>query len=141
MDASFTIGKGKSQGTKMIPKQQTFDTVVTHLRKQNAKSSDEDDDCFYRGPNGLKCAAGCLISDESYDPAMEGCKVECIGDLKHHVTKDGAYAKLGKALEGHDLNLVAKLQDIHDDRSIRKWEDCFRKLAKKHNLIYTPKQI
>lgn len=28
--------------------------------------------CQYRGPNGAKCAAGVLLTDEEYKPSMEG---------------------------------------------------------------------
>lgn len=52
--------------------QEIFNTVYTHLLKQNAKSNGEFTrihpdgekekvvNCVYRNPDGLKCAAGCL---------------------------------------------------------------------------------
>ena len=57
--------------------QEIYDKVVNHLRTQNAKSlsfvcdTDEHASCAYRGDGGLKCAAGCLITDELYDNNME----------------------------------------------------------------------
>lgn len=46
--------------------QELFDTVVTHLRKQNAKSEFYYEDgrlpsCVYRTEAGLSCAVGCLM--------------------------------------------------------------------------------
>jgi hypothetical protein len=54
---------------KDMSKQEIFDTVVTHLRKQNTQSG-KGGNCFYR-LGELKCAVGCLISDEDYSPDME----------------------------------------------------------------------
>ncbi len=57
--------------------QEIFDTVAKHLFAQGQQSiSREADDkdgwtCVYRGPNGLKCAVGALISDELYVVDME----------------------------------------------------------------------
>lgn len=58
--------------------QSTFDTVVTHLRKQGRRSADmlSGSMCKYRekadDKTMLKCAAGCLIPDECYRPIFEG---------------------------------------------------------------------
>jgi hypothetical protein len=50
--------------------QETFDKVCVHLLTQLQKSVFLDSNgsmaCAYRGPNGLKCAVGCLIPDELY---------------------------------------------------------------------------
>jgi len=54
-----------------MDKQEVFDKVATHLLTQMVRSADEDG-CLYRGPNGLKCAIGCLIPDDKYDSGMEG---------------------------------------------------------------------
>lgn len=48
--------------------QEIFDKVVNHLRKQGHRSLSEDGRCLYRGSNGDKCAIGCIISDEDYQP-------------------------------------------------------------------------
>lgn len=52
-----------------------FKHVGKHLLTQNEQSlvdRDTDRSCAYRGDGGLKCAVGCLITDEAYDPAIEG---------------------------------------------------------------------
>lgn len=51
--------------------QEVFDQVVEHLKKQRVRCVDNHGFCRYRGRDGLKCAAGCLISDDEYDPKLE----------------------------------------------------------------------
>ena len=53
-----------------MTQQQIFDKVATHLLTQGAKSM-MGDTCRYRGSNGAKCAVGCLIKDDHYDPILE----------------------------------------------------------------------
>lgn len=56
------------------------DKIEQHLIKQRAKAGIQEYDingektvfrCYYRGPNGTMCAAGCLIKDEDYTPDIE----------------------------------------------------------------------
>lgn len=55
-----------------MTKQEIFNTVATHLFTQGVRASSPDGDfCFYRAPDGKKCAVGCLIPDELYKPDME----------------------------------------------------------------------
>ena len=51
---------------------ETFEYVLNKILEQGEPSLNKDGKCLYRGPNGLKCAAGHLISDEEYNPSMEG---------------------------------------------------------------------
>lgn len=52
--------------------QEIFNTVSLHLINQRCKSVDEQSYfCCYRGPNGLKCAIGCLIPDNMYIKKMD----------------------------------------------------------------------
>lgn len=56
--------------------QEVFDTVVRHLHTQGKPARSGDDSmCEYRTMDGLSCAVGCLISDEEYNPDMEGMRV------------------------------------------------------------------
>ncbi len=43
--------------------QEVYSQVRKHLLTQKMKSIEEGKGCVYRGPDGLMCAAGCLISD------------------------------------------------------------------------------
>lgn len=99
---------------------QVFNQVKEHLLKQGQRSV-SGSNCMYRGDNGLKCAAGCLIANDEYDPIMEinswaGAlhKLEGIGkvypDMYHHT------------------KLIGELQVIHDGKFPFKWEDELAKL-------------
>lgn len=63
-------------------KKEIFSKVKTHLLTQNKTSENESGRCLYRGPDKLKCAAGCLITDEQYDITMEGYKWEGLVNKK-----------------------------------------------------------
>lgn len=105
--------------------QETFDTVVTHLRTQGSRCSSDSGDCMYR-LDGRKCAAGCLIPDDRYSPDMEGTTVlySDVGDL---------LAELG-----HDMALVDELQTLHDRTDPAEWEEGFGRIAGRFGLVYRP---
>lgn len=110
--------------------QEIFDTVIEHLRKQNAKSQISDGQrevCLYRSPEGLKCAAGCLIPDEYYIPEMERNGWEDVVQM----------FDLPDYLKDPDsINLVASLQFIHDSIPISFWEIKFKAMAEYYKLVY-----
>jgi len=56
---------------KDATRQQIFDQVARHLLKQGKRAVSAQGRCKYRTDDGLKCAAGCLISDEEYDSNFE----------------------------------------------------------------------
>lgn len=89
--------------------QETFDTVVTAVVKQGKPSMIKDDDnlpaCQYRGPDGLKCAAGHLIPDGEYSFKMEGSSVSST-ITANVLTKNG-----------HNIEIVKELQRCHDDNA------------------------
>lgn len=106
--------------------QEAFDKVVAHLVEQKVPSSvtfhmtgpSEIDQpkaqCLYRGPNGLKCAIGCLIPDEMYFPKMD--EGYSFFDLPEIMGSD--FHKLFGIL---DEDLMAELQAFHD-RSVN-WDE------------------
>lgn len=52
--------------------QEVFDQVVVHLITQGSQSvAVGSNTCMYRTKTGMKCAAGCLISEEEYSPDFE----------------------------------------------------------------------
>lgn len=111
--------------------QLTFDLVVAHARKQgckatNGKSEDGLDYCMYRAAGGLKCFAGCLITDEQYHPSLED--------------QTAMSPEIRAILEtnGHDPHFVQRLQTIHDRRPVNSWESAFEHLAQDFGLTYTP---
>jgi hypothetical protein len=128
--------------------QEVFDAVVTHLRMQGRKSidpflitkeSEVGAGCFYRGPDGLKCAAGCLITDEEYRPWMEGYAINCIINNHTPYHMGETPRSLMERLQDRE-RIVAELQQCHDHFSPEEWETHFQQIAIRFGITYTPKE-
>lgn len=105
--------------------QEVFDQVVNHLRKQNKQAMSNSKCCYRHGD--LKCAAGCLISDDEYHKNMEGSTWFILIDRFRIST-------------AHQ-DLIFMLQDIHDNggyewRDFSEIEHRFKDLAEQLNLSY-----
>jgi hypothetical protein len=99
---------------------EVFNQVEEHLLSQGVKSIEKDNDaCKYRH-NDLSCAAGCLISDEEYYPAIEGNPWD---DL----VKNGIVPR-------EHCDLIEELQWIHDESEVEEWPQELAKLKKKMGL-------
>ncbi len=96
-------------------KQELFNKVATHLIQQGKPAAEITDSeatgkqvaCFYRGPEGTKCAVGCLISDEVYTEELEG-----FGSKNMYVQQ--ALKQSGVNLDDDSLALLSQLQTVHD---------------------------
>lgn len=84
--------------------QEVFDKVVEHLVAQGQPAR-EGFKCFYRGPNGTKCAVGCLIPDELYDEAMEGRSASIL---------ESKFPQLQPLFSNVDPEVLWQLQNVHD---------------------------
>ena len=114
--------------------QETFDIVVTHARKQNKKAADSNGKCKYRYQTcniTLMCFAGCLVPDTAYHSSWEGAAVV---DAFNQPTNPGRCIQH----YGYDLMFVRRLQKIHDNYSVKNWEEEFQKLALQYQLQYVP---
>jgi len=100
--------------------QEVYSQVRKHLLTQKIQSMVEFHGCQYHGPDGLKCAAGCLVSDKEYLPEMEGKVWEY---LVHQ----------GMAPAEHQ-ELISDLQHVHDMKDPYDWEHCLNNLAVDFNL-------
>ena len=100
--------------------QEVYSQVRKHLLTQKIQSMIEFHGCQYHGPEGLMCAAGCLVSDKEYLPEMEG--------------KVWAYLVDRKMVPGAHQDLISALQVIHDMRDAASWEYYLNKLATDFNL-------
>lgn len=90
-----------------VQKVEIVTKVIEGFKKQRAfsimKSVNNDTPvCFYRSPNGTKCAIGMLISDEMYKPSFEGSTV-------HTLIRDNKIS-----FDGTDEDFYSDLQRIHD---------------------------
>ena len=114
--------------------QEIFTKVATHLLTQGKRSErffDDDGEpgCAYRSAAGLMCAVGCLIPDELYEPAIEGCTVA--GDVVQSVLREaGIRAGYGERTD----SLLYELQNIHDYEEPYKWKLCLETMAKTFKL-------
>lgn len=108
----------------MPTRQETFDTVARHLLTQGRRATvvgrDGKPECVYRSPDGLKCAAGCLIPDYKYTHDMEGNKV--------------THSLVAAAIPEHDEDLVCDLQDVHDWWDVVSWPRALASVATKLRL-------
>lgn len=103
--------------------QEVFDQVTRHLLTQMEQSK-YNNVCVYRSPDGLKCAAGCLIADDEYDPDME----------------DNGWVDLVSRFgftQSHG-NLIQRLQDIHDEYTPKDWLNQLKNLALEFSLEFNP---
>jgi hypothetical protein len=117
--------------------QEIFDKTLFHLRKQKVASVNAEGGCMYRGPNGVRCAAGIHIPPEIYDPEMEGLTVDRLIDR---------LIDFPEVLDYFQENtwLLVQMQTAHDDYmprsvidSISRWEVRMLQIAKSFNLNYT----
>jgi hypothetical protein len=92
--------------------QEIFDKVINHLLQQGGPALnynyDDDPVCRYRSNNGLKCAVGCLIPDDQYDPLMEEIRIRI-----HYPPTDPLNTWVAKHYEPH-RDLLTALQSLHD---------------------------
>ena len=112
--------------------QEIFDKVATHLLTQNARAQAPNGTyCYYRAPGGLTCAVGCLISDEAYQPQIEG-----VGVGNDRVSRVVAQSIGQVALSERQQSLLASLQNIHDEVDPDRWPEALRKVAIHHKFQY-----
>ena len=116
--------------------QEIFDTTIAFLQAQDRPAISSGGACKYRGEKDnvvYKCAVGCHIPNEDYDPSMEGLGVS---DL----WKEGL---LPQDLVAH-ISLLTSLQYcVHDTGMLE--DNCFgsravlgaRRVAARHNLDAT----
>lgn len=109
-----------------LTNQEVFDVIVPLARKQRKKSvpTDKNADyaCMYRSPDGCKCFAGMLLTDDEYDSSMEGKSVYGIPLFKDKV---------------ENTKFLVEMQVIHDYIEVECWENTFKNIAKEYGLKYT----
>lgn len=93
--------------------QEMFDFVCKKIIEQGNKSVNSKYECLYRGPDGLKCAAGWLIPDDEYDPEIEGYGVHALRSRQ-----------LAFVLMSYDqVSLLEDLQKSHDGDDLERVRD------------------
>tara|TARA_R110000765_G_scaffold196321_4_gene302008 strand:+ start:3004 stop:3354 length:351 start_codon:yes stop_codon:yes gene_type:complete len=113
-----------------ISVREIFYKVERHLLKQNVKSENEYGSCQYRSYRGLSCAVGCLMTDDMYSHTLEG---KCV--VSNEVEE--AIAPIIGVHEGKrriKLELLHRLQKIHDDSCVANWDIKLRQLKLDFNI-------
>lgn len=103
-----------------LTQQEIFDQVANHLLTQIKKSYDPvKKECQYRGPNGLKCAVGGIITDSE------------LGKQSNSINVLGFILPFRLAV---DKEFLRDLQVIHDENKPSRWINKLSLFAKKHKL-------
>lgn len=87
-------------------KQEMFTKVWKGLESQGWQRSAVGDNCRYRGPNGMKCAAGHLLPDENYNSLFESKNVFSL--LQDHPLV------FGQELDKEGEDFITRMQQAHD---------------------------
>ena len=123
---------------KLSDEQKIFNKVSRHLLKQGKKSVEKSEDeglvCVYRGPEGEKCAVGCLINDEYYSKVLENKtvfdpKVQEVlekSGVELNVVKDEYGTQKGNPI----FNMLSSLQNIHDSEKPSRWAQKLRQFGR-----------
>lgn len=110
-----------------IEAQELFDYIVEAIVKQGRPSVGDNNRCLYRGPDGLKCAAGHVIPDSVYSETMENKGILTLSD----------FGRTPKSLV-HHAELISRLQDAHDAAATGKFLNAFlttvNRVAEDHDL-------
>jgi hypothetical protein len=95
----------------MEMQQKAYEAIRAHLIQQGRPAMDPmTGSCFYRAVDGLKCAVGCLISDEAYHEALED-NTPMDDRVQEALRKSGWDFTLG------GYQFLRELQETHD-----KWQ-------------------
>ena len=103
-----------------VTAQEVFDFVTSCLLRQGRKSVNEIGMCQYRGVEDTKCAGGWLLSSKAYRRDIEGESWEDVIRLLDIPNKH--------------YELIIKLQNVHDTKSVKRWREEFNKIAKEFSL-------
>lgn len=113
--------------------QALFNFICSELLAQGKRSTTFDGyRCQYRGEGGTKCAVGMLIPDTLYKRNFEfmGVKELCerMGD-----TPNGM--RIARVLCAH-IDLLTRMQEIHDTVLPSEWREAMRVAAEKFGLHF-----
>lgn len=88
--------------------QKAYEKIRAHLIEQGKPAMNPmTGGCFYRAEGGLKCAVGCLISDDAYEPSLEDC-TPLMDNVTYALKQSGWDFTLG------ELQFLRAMQEQHD---------------------------
>lgn len=119
----------KEQRAKLNTSRDIIQWVLNHAKEQRCKAV-LGDICRYRTEECMSCFVGCLITEEEYDPSMEGKGVTRL--IKYLSTGVLDRPELLCFLREWEYTL-GKLQEIHDNCPVEEWESRSKKLLQTTN--------
>lgn len=132
------------KATEMLTMQEIFDKVVNHMLTQGKRSAVQrpyltSQACLYRGPDGLKCAVGCLIPDSEYSTAFDDPDINTgVAQLLAVMPKFGSALREG-GVDTDDrriVSMLASLQNVHDEFKPRDWRQQLESKARIFGLQF-----
>lgn len=116
--------------------QEAYDQIVEYFSRPEARLGHEDGQGRYRTSDGRKCAVGCLIDDEHYDPEWDTGEYSGVNSLLH--TSRSMRAAFDLPLRRQDEEFVNFLSDAqlrHDAaRSVDSFLATLKALAHGYGL-------
>ncbi|CAB3802976.1 hypothetical protein LMG28614_05713 [Paraburkholderia ultramafica] len=105
----------------MLDSHAVYERVRHHLLAQQAVSEDETGSCRLRGYQGRKCAIGCLIREEYYDPALEQLGISYLRSYPDSPLLQALAASGVDVRSKAMIGLLIELEDIHDGTAVSDW--------------------
>lgn len=111
--------------------QEVFDTVASHLLRQNKQSISiyDEGSCRYRSSEGLMCAVGILLTDEEYKIDWEGVGSDELFD---------SIPSFNDRVGHTNIDIVRELQKLHDTYEPQFWKVKLALLAANYGLTFNP---
>lgn len=130
----------------LYTRQEIFDIVVTHFRRQRRPAIGSDGQCVYRTRSYDMCAVGCLIPDSAYEPAWDdpdsplgASKVAAAGGIPGVDDSDPSIHQFLAAMQSdlHDKLVIAQQATRPKPAFMELFEPAAKAFAAVNNLTYT----
>ena len=119
----------------MLSAREIYERVSAHLLKQRAVSEDDNGSCRLRSAHGRKCAIGSLVSDDVYDPDIEGIGISYYRHARDGKLLQALYASNVNAYDPSIVELLIELEQVHDDASVDQSPHLLNALGRRHAFI------
>lgn len=111
---------------------EAFEIAAAHMLAQGKRAATDDGKCYYRGPDGTKCAIGALIPDEVYQPKWDiSWSSESAVVFLYRDEQVVPYLPTSPGL-------ATELQSVHDMCPPERWSEELMKLARRWGWEWTP---
>ena len=114
-----------------------FKLSADHLIKQGKEAVKDEFECVYRcHSTGRKCAVGALISDDHYDPDIEGYTIKSCDLILELIARSN-----NVPVESINVDVMNALQFIHDEHDPIDWPIALTKKAQEFGFNWTAPEV